>query len=100
MTCCESTQEKLEATLQGEGMVQSDPLDEIKEESMSHPEKGKKEAKDDKIISSGQDVVRPASPAKEANTSDVVVTNILKQKTLFITVTVNFNSFHMSFIGP
>ncbi|GMN66233.1 hypothetical protein TIFTF001_035301 [Ficus carica] len=66
--------EKLEATLQGnvgEGMVQSDPLDEIKEESMPHPEKGKKEDKDDKIIS-GQDVVQPASPDKEASTSDVV----------------------------
>ncbi|GMN34951.1 hypothetical protein TIFTF001_044963, partial [Ficus carica] len=75
MTCCESTQEKLEATLQGnarEGMVQSDPLDEIKEESMPHPEKGKKEDKDDKIIS-GQDVVQPASPDKEASTSDVVL---------------------------
>ncbi|GMN71007.1 hypothetical protein TIFTF001_053336, partial [Ficus carica] len=70
----ESNKEKLEATLQGnmgEGMVQSDPLDEINEESMPHPEKGKKEDKDDKIIS-GQDVVQPASPDKEASTSDVV----------------------------
>ena len=81
-------------------MVQSDPLDEIKEESMPHPDKGKKEGKDAKIIISGQDVVHPASPAKEASTSDVVVTNIHKLKTIFIRVTVNFNSFHMSFIGP
>ncbi|GMN19508.1 hypothetical protein TIFTF001_045196 [Ficus carica] len=52
-------------------MVQSDPLDEIKEESMPHPEKRKKEDKDDKIIS-GQDVVQPACPDKEASTNDVV----------------------------
>ena len=44
-TCSHATQEKLEATLPGnvgEGMVQSDPLDEIKEESMPHPEEEKK----------------------------------------------------------
>ncbi|GMN58465.1 hypothetical protein TIFTF001_027553 [Ficus carica] len=44
----ESNKEKLEATLEGnvgEGMVQSDPLDKIKEESMPHPEKEKKRIK-------------------------------------------------------
>ena len=60
----------------------------------------KKKDKDDKILISGQDVVQPASPAKEASTSDVVVTNIHKLITIFIRVTINYNSFHMSFIGP
>ena len=86
MTYCESTQEKLEATFQGnvgEGMVHTDPLDKIKRESMPHPKKEKKEDEDYKIIS-GQDVVQPASPAKEASTSDVVVTNIHKLNTIFI----------------
>ena len=61
-------------------MVQSDPLDEMKEESMPHPEKGKNEDKDDKIIISGEDVVQLEGPAKEASTSDVVVTSIHKLK--------------------
>ena len=79
MTCCESTQEKLEATYQGhvgEGMVQSTPRDEIKEESMHQPDKGKNEDEDDKIIISGDDVQQPAGPTKDASTSDVVVTKI------------------------
>ncbi|GMN58101.1 hypothetical protein TIFTF001_027208 [Ficus carica] len=44
--------------------------EESNKESMPHPEKGKKEDKDDKIIS-GQDVVQIASPAKDASTSGV-----------------------------
>ncbi|GMN60739.1 hypothetical protein TIFTF001_029838 [Ficus carica] len=72
----ESIKEKLEETLEGnvgEGMVQSDPFDEIKEESMPHLEKEKKrEDKDDKNIISGHDVVQPEGPAKEDSTSDVV----------------------------
>ena len=45
MTCYESTQEKLEETLEGnvgEEMVQFDPFDKIKEESMLDPGKEKK----------------------------------------------------------
>ena len=44
MTCCHAMQEKLEATLPGnvgEGMVQSDPLDEINDDSMPVPEEEK-----------------------------------------------------------
>ena len=79
MTCCESTQEKLEETYQGnvgEGMVQSTPRDQIKEESMRQPDKGTNEDEDDKIISSGDDIQQLAGPPKDASTSDVVVTKI------------------------
>ena len=64
-------------------MVQSDPLDEMKEESMPHPEKGKNEDKDDKISISGEDVVQLEGPPTEASTSDVVVTSIDKPKKNF-----------------
>lgn len=82
-------------------MVQSLPLDDIKDESTPHPHKGKKEeGKDAKMEISGQDVVHPASQAKEDSTGEVVVTNIHTLKTRFIRVTDYFNSFDMSFIGP
>ena len=73
----------VESTFEGEGLVQSDPLDEMKEESMPHPEKGKNEDKDDKIIISGEDVVQIEDPAKEAGTSHVVLTSIHKLKNYF-----------------
>ena len=47
----------MEATFEAAGVVQSDPLDEMKEESMPHSEKGKIEDKDDKSIISREDVV-------------------------------------------
>ena len=73
----------MEATIEGDGLVQSDPLDEPKEESMPHPEKGKNEDKDDKISISGEDVVQIEGPAREAGTSDVVLTSIHKLKKYF-----------------
>ena len=60
-------------------MVQSDPLDEMKEESMPQPEKGKIEDQDDKIIISGEDVVHLEGPPKQASSSDVVVMSVHKQ---------------------
>ena len=73
----------MEAPFEGEGLVQSDPLDELKEESMPHPEKGKNEDKDDKISISGEDVVQSEGPANEAGTSDVVLPSIHKLKKYF-----------------
>ena len=73
----------MEATFEGEWLVQSDPLDELKEESMPHPEKGKIEDQDDKSVLSGEDVVQIEAPTKEASTSDVVLTSIHKLKKIF-----------------
>ena len=73
----------MEAPFGGEGLVQSDPLDELKEESMPHPEKGKNEDKDDKISIGGEDVVQSEGPANEAGTSDVVLPSIHKLKKYF-----------------
>ena len=69
----------MEATFEGSGMVQSDPLDEM-EESMPRPEKGKIKDTDNKGIISGEDVEQIEAPAKEASTSDVVLTSIQKLK--------------------
>ena len=80
MTFCESTQETLEVSNYedhaGEGMVQSPPRDQIKEESMRQPDMGTNEDDDDKIIISGDDVQQPASKPEDASTSDGVVTKI------------------------
>ena len=80
----------MEATIEGDGLVQSDPLDEPKEESMPHPSEGKNEDKDDKISISGEDAVQIEGPAreagtsaKEAGTSDMVLTSIHKLKKYF-----------------
>ena len=66
--------------MEGEWLVQSHTLDEMKEESMPHLKTGKNEDKDDKIIISGEDVVQNEDAAKEAGTSHVVLTSIHKQK--------------------
>ena len=68
----------MEATFDAAGVVQSDPRDEMNQESMPHPQKGKIEAQDDKNIISGEDVVQIEAPEKEASTSDVVLTSIHK----------------------
>ena len=84
-TCSHATQEELEATLPenvGEEMLQADPVDKINNDSMPVPEEEENKEQDDKILITGQDVGQPASPAKEASTSDVVVTTIHKLITI------------------
>ena len=60
----------------GEGMVQSPPRDQIKEESMRQPDMGTNEDDDEKISISGDDVRQPVGPPEDASTGDGVVTNI------------------------
>ena len=73
----------MEATFEAAGVVQFDPLYEMKEKSMPHPQKGKIEEQDDKVAISGEDVVQIEALDKEAISSDVVLTSIHKLKKKF-----------------
>ena len=78
-TCSHATQEELEAPLLGnvgKGMLQADPVDEIKDNSMPVQEEEENKEQEDQILITGQDIGQPASRSKEASTSDVVVTTI------------------------